>query len=419
MTRNFNNQARNNWQSSSHHSSSGRGRGEQPFKPTRPRLNRDTVDRAWENGATRQHADYRPQHNGPRPFTQRPGHFSQGFERPRQPSHENGWGSNRAPSSSSYRGDYRAQREQRPETTGTHRSNQAGRYSSEDQAGSHNQRWNRERTPQQREFNRERNQISRPSRFSQSRAEESQYANYRDERNTRAPRSPQREHENFVRGKRTDISHPRRDNYNPRWQSRPDWQRNSTDTQQERSAYPPSRYPARQRRDYPTPYHASHPTFQEEHRYNQPGGEQFEGDYEHFETQDPVEQERRDNERHVTRLPDGRALKGSRPSQRKQARFWNGVEEETQVLLPHTPAPSEQTQPAEPPVPAAQEVQTAKPARSRKKETVHKVKTVKTAHATETGSKAGRGKAQKKSASGQQGPVIRPSSKGYKWPTPE
>src|SRR5215831_6842623 len=59
MTRDFNNQRREDPQSNSRGSSSRRFEEERPSRPARPRLNRDMVDRAWENGARQNHADYR------------------------------------------------------------------------------------------------------------------------------------------------------------------------------------------------------------------------------------------------------------------------------------------------------------------------------------------------------------------------
>src|SRR5436309_9371554 len=59
MTRDFNNQRREYPQSDSRGSSSRRFEKERPSHPARPRLNRDMVDRGWENGARQNHADYR------------------------------------------------------------------------------------------------------------------------------------------------------------------------------------------------------------------------------------------------------------------------------------------------------------------------------------------------------------------------
>src|SRR6266849_1462682 len=59
MTRDFNKQRRVNERPYSRSSSSGRDGEERSSRPARPRLNRDMVDRAWENGARQNHADYR------------------------------------------------------------------------------------------------------------------------------------------------------------------------------------------------------------------------------------------------------------------------------------------------------------------------------------------------------------------------
>src|SRR5260370_23419566 len=59
MTRDFNKQRRVNERPYSRSSSSGRDGEERSSRPARPRLNRDMVDRAWENGARQNHPDYR------------------------------------------------------------------------------------------------------------------------------------------------------------------------------------------------------------------------------------------------------------------------------------------------------------------------------------------------------------------------
>lgn len=55
---------------SSRNQSSGRYGDSRPSRPGRPRLNRETVDRAWENGASRDHADYHPRQSNARPYSQ-------------------------------------------------------------------------------------------------------------------------------------------------------------------------------------------------------------------------------------------------------------------------------------------------------------------------------------------------------------
>jgi hypothetical protein len=59
MTRDFNKQRRENERPSSRNTPSRRYGGERSQRPARPRLNRKIVDRAWENGAGQNHADYR------------------------------------------------------------------------------------------------------------------------------------------------------------------------------------------------------------------------------------------------------------------------------------------------------------------------------------------------------------------------
>src|SRR5438128_3502865 len=59
MTRDYNNQRRDNVRPFSRNSSSGRPGDERAPRPARPRPNRASVDRAWESGAPTHHADYR------------------------------------------------------------------------------------------------------------------------------------------------------------------------------------------------------------------------------------------------------------------------------------------------------------------------------------------------------------------------
>src|SRR5215469_7194209 len=71
MTREFNQNQRYDSRPSYRGSSSNNRYGaEQPSRPTRPRLNRATVDRAWENGAPHRHADYKPRHSNEADTTQ-------------------------------------------------------------------------------------------------------------------------------------------------------------------------------------------------------------------------------------------------------------------------------------------------------------------------------------------------------------
>src|SRR5579859_7226367 len=63
MTKEFNKQQRNDSRPSFRKPSPGRYGDERSPRPARPRLNRETVDRAWENGAPQNHADYRGSRN--------------------------------------------------------------------------------------------------------------------------------------------------------------------------------------------------------------------------------------------------------------------------------------------------------------------------------------------------------------------
>ena len=60
MTRQFDNQPRDDSRPPSHRIPSSRYAEQQSARPARPRLNRAMVDRGWENGSPRHHADYHP-----------------------------------------------------------------------------------------------------------------------------------------------------------------------------------------------------------------------------------------------------------------------------------------------------------------------------------------------------------------------
>jgi len=429
MTRNFSNRRRDDMRPTSRTTSSGRYREEQSSRTSRPRLSRDTVDRAWENGATRRYADYRARPTAPTPQNQRQERPSPRFERSR-PSYEQrtyerstderrpyehrqeGY---RAPSSFHRSGPPRERRSEE----GPRRFNEPGHRAPGNQPRLNSERWTRN-TPPRRESGpgQGRYEDERPPRFSRSAPDSfertgSRTYNPRDRafeqsgprrinaRTGQGPRDferPDRARERFAQGRRTASPHPRRDVYNPRWQSRPAAQRDYQryESSDERSSF-------RQRRPYA-----------------QPEGAQFEGDYEHFALDDELARPERTSEPHVTRLPDGRVLKGSRPAQRRAARFWTEVEDETQALLSHTPALPEQEEPPAPPT--AQEVlapRAPRPARPRKQPASQtgKVKMVKTARADKPKAQTSEGKAGKKKArGGPQKTVIYPSQRGYKWP---
>ncbi|HEY4388200.1 MAG TPA: hypothetical protein VGN34_27440, partial [Ktedonobacteraceae bacterium] len=79
MTRDFNKQPRDDARPPFRNKSSNKFGEERSSRPARPRLNRETVDRAWESGAQTQHHDYRPRTtNGQPPRNgQRNGRYSE------------------------------------------------------------------------------------------------------------------------------------------------------------------------------------------------------------------------------------------------------------------------------------------------------------------------------------------------------
>ncbi len=356
MTRDFNKPKRDDSNPSFRNSSPNRNRDERSPRPARPRLNRETVDRAWESGAQQQHADYRPRTGGgpARPQGQRNGSWNntpnrQGY------SSQDGRGSNRP---------YNNNRQE------NFRDNRPGNY-----------RDDRDRRDTPRNFDRPSGPGNdyRPARppYGQERRDfggqrfENQRSSFngpnrrdRDDRQQFQDRGNQRR--DFGRNDRpttrnTNGAGPHRESSHPRWQSRPGEQRNAARDQQ---------------RDF--------------NRRPNDGSERFEGDYEHFEERNtrpsrPVDkpfdgrdtrtqrpnsrpfdgrgthdarpprpaerpfsgsrgpQGRPDRrfddkseaqpERHVTRLPDGRVLKGPRPVQRRNAQFWTGVTSDTSELV--------------------------------------------------------------------------------------
>ncbi len=431
MTRNFSNRRRDDMRPTPRTTSSGRYREEQSSRSTRPRLSRDAVDRGWENGATRRYADYRSRPTASTPQNQRQGRPSPRFERSRpsyeQRSYERRGGEQRpyerhqegyrAPSSFQRGG---PPRERRAEEGPSH-FNAPGHRAPGGQPRLNSERWTRN-TPPRRESEqgiyRGRYQDERSPRFTRS-APGSFEGNDRRAQNPRGhsfgqstprrmndragqgPRAfehSEREREQFAHGRRTGAPRPPRDVHNPRWQSRPaTW---------------------RDEQGYEPPH--GRPAFRQTRGYGEPEGAQFEGDYEHFALADEQEPPARTHEPHVTRLPDGRVLKGPRPAQRKAARFWTDVENETQALLSHTPSPPEQEEPMAPP--ARQEIpapQSPRPARPRKQpeSQPRKVKMVKTTRASEQKPRDGKAKGGKtKAGGGPHNPVIYPSQRGYKWP---
>ncbi len=363
MTRDYNKQRRDDVRPFSRNQSTDRYRDEYSPRPARPRLNRETVDRAWEAGASTHHPDYRPRRNntfneqasrdnrrynqsaehspnqiGRKPFGNRQDNNHR-FER--TPENNSGFrsrsfNSDRDRFDNQHNNEYRQRPDQQRNSEYRRRSDD--RYNNGNRPGfrdntqpsTYEQRSSYRGNDQNRGFQRRDNErfdrqpheFGRDNRFSRN------FENSPREfgRNGRSPRS-------FERGGRAGYKPPTRDTQNPRWQSRPTAQRD----------YSPRRH--------------------SQSNGLVPEGEQLEGDYGRLSAPAPEYQEKHERsarrpvpakkvpehvkpqpeERHVTRLPDGRVLKGPRPAQRRNAQFWTGVSQEAEGLLdpvvvvpPHT-----------------------------------------------------------------------------------
>src|SRR6266700_3739271 len=331
MTRNYNNQRRDGSRPSSRSSSTNRpGEGRSQYTPraARPRPNRERLDQAWESGAAPKHADYHsrtPQRQSSQQNwrnSQSSGHSSNhNSSRPFGNRQDNAQRFNR--SSRSNTGNYSPH--SRP-------SDPQRRIHDDQRNGPHS----RPSDPQRRTHDDQRNGGQRG--YAGSPHKKDTHSNFRDNRDNEQrseyrDRSPKqgsfqrgserfdRQSREFQRGERfsgNDKQNRRSsqpDTRNPRWQSQQATYRHNSFRRRSPNA------------DERTPYEEA----------------QFEGDYEHFNDSDTQPEER-----HVTRLPDGRVLKGPRPVQRRNARFWTDITDETQTLLQpvetkrvntHKPAP--------------------------------------------------------------------------------
>ena len=436
MTRDYNKQRRDDVRPSSRNQFTSRQRDEQSPRPARPRLNRETVDRAWEAGASTQHADYRPRRsntfngqaprdnrrynqsseqssapNGRKPFGNRPD-SNRRFERATPDNNS----SFRSRSFNSDRGRFDDQRHhdyrQRPED----RYNSGNRPGFRDRAQppAYERRSPYRDNDQNRGFQR-REPDRQPREFGRGNRSPRDFGDAPREfrRDNRSPRNfgdtprefgrngrPQRSFE-----RRSDYKPPIRDAQNPRWQSRPNVQ------------------------------HASSFNRQAEDNEFMPQNEQFEGDYERFSAREyqekrperptgrPFQAKRvpervkpQPEERHVTRLPDGRVLKGPRPVQRKNAQFWTGVTQETESLLEPVVAATPLTEKAtdQEVTVAGDEAEISDPAHSViEPETPKTPRTPRGRAATTTARKKKTDTVTRPRSAG-----PKPSKRGFKWPTP-
>ncbi len=383
MTRDFKKQRRDNERPYSRNSSSSRYGEERSPRPARPRLNRDMVDRAWENGARRDHPDYHAhrsdQSQSPRDNRQRyqqpTAQNSRNYRKPygnRQDGYRSGernTNSRNGARPRSYESGMRKFDEQHyDEHQGySDRPGAAGprpaypRYSD-----SRSQGRGQTRDPRRRDFGREERPPRGPDR---------DYRKPREfDRETRAPRS-------FERDKRSSRHGPQPDTQNPRWQSRPDkFSRRPQGRPQESSRF-------------------------------RPEPEQFEGDYERFDAANTAQSPSREyadtRERDVRGVSNERVRQGPRDVKRKNDKLRAEITREADELVAPVVKPPDVVtteEAAEHPADPPQTTPTREKPESR----------TRAAGATRRERKTGAGQSKPRARS--TGP--RPSQRGYKWPAP-
>lgn len=426
MTRNFKQHGRDDERPSSRNSSSGRFEGERSPRPARPRLNRESVDRAWEHGGRQQHPDYRPRGaaRSPQPRQQgqsfRDNRRSTPYESSSNPSSRNSYRP-----SNNYRNDRRPDnRYARPERRYADPNSFESRMHAfdEDQYQERHRRSSSEdERPSYQRPDQGRDRPSGQSRpYPQRRYDSRNGAGRGSERDSRngTGRSFERDARNSAgRGYERDAR-PNR-GFGPNGNRNDDRFDNRFDNRRANryENRPDTRNPRFQSR--PNRFSRSH---QRPIRPNS-DAEQFEGDYEQYDaSHEPVQRD----ERHVTRLPDGRVLKGGRREQREAAEFWTGVDQEAQELLsPEAPVETDESdevaQPKELPrqrrarVAAEKAEAEKKPRRTRAASSEGHSKKASTRSAkSDKAAKPAKTKSTKAPSSG-----PRPSQKGYQWPTQE
>ena len=392
MTRDYNNQRREDPRSDSRGSSSGRFEGERSSRPARPRLNRDMVDRAWENGARQNHPDYRTRSDSKTPL-------NRDNRRPAQQTnrHSAQTSSNGRKSYANRQDNYRpGERSTRSNNGPRPRTFEFSMRTFDDQQYDQYQRRGYSKQPYQDDY---RQGTSRNTRRPDSRSQYQGRDQYRGtqrrefDRNTSSPRSydrdqqrPSREYDRDTRPTRShdrDQQRPSRNTSesnvkNPRWQSRPE-----------------------KRHDAYSSRSQENPRFEAEH-------ELFEGDYEHFDrsssTRPPTQASHIPEERNVTHMPDGRVLKGTLDEQHKKAEFWTEIAQESDELVKQVELEANSRVASDHPTGTSTRQRT-NPRTRQASESKYERKTTKA---------KGRQSAPKQRSTG-----PKPSQRGFKWPTPE
>ena len=457
---------------------SNRQGDERTPRPARARLNRETVDRAWESGAPTQHADYRTRsnngqpprnswrnnqqsehssaQNGRKPFGPRPDvDGNRRFDRPsgggNQDNRSHSFDTDRNPNqfgerrTNNYQGNTgntnrygarpgngnaprRPYEPNRPSSPyGSNRP-----YSPNRPYGQHNSNSQPNSRPPFREQGAERDYPRRSfDRDQRSGPPTGERPARNFDRDSRPPRSfdrdsrPPRDFDRgnrpprrFERDNRPSFNGQQRDTQNPRWQSRPTVQRDLSIREQPTDEAAQEHFEG----DYERFNAPARPEFQrrqprKEYRRPTTPARPFQGK----QTTDTPPPRPEDEERHVTRLPDGRVLKGPRPVQRKNAQFWTEISKEAeslveQVEVPTAPAKAEtdaietdeHSVNAHPEADAVELEQTVAPLDGEETPTAKKRKPRK-GPASSTREK-------KVKPATPKGP--KPSQRGHKWPTP-
>jgi hypothetical protein len=367
MTRNYNNQRRDGSRPSSRSYSTNRpGEGRSQYTPraARPRPNRERLDQAWESGAAPKHADYRSR-------------------TPQRQSSQQNW---RNSQSSGHSSNHNSSR-----TFGNRQDNvQRFKGSSRSNTGNYSPH-SRSSDPERRTHDDQGNGGQRG--YAGSPHKKGTHANFRDNRDNEQrseyrDRSPKRD--SSQRGSE------RFDHQSREFQRGERFSRN--DKQNRRSSQPDTRNPrwqSQQAAHRHNSFRGRSPNADERTPYE---GAQFEGDYERFNDSDTQPEER-----HVTHLPDGRVLKGPRPVQRRNARFWTDITDETQTLL----------QPVETKrVSSHKQAQTGASAKTGTPKSPPKSRTHKASAVTREKKSRGKQAVTKPRSTG-----PKPSQRGFQWPT--
>jgi hypothetical protein len=392
MTRDYNNQRREDSRSDSRGSSSGRSEGERSSRPARPRLNRDMVDRAWENGARQNHPDYRTRSDSKTPLNRDNRRPAQQTNRQSAQSNSNG----RRPYANRQDNYRPGERSPRSNNESRPRTFESSMRTFDDQQYDQYQRRGYSKQPYQDDYRQgPGGNTQRPHPRSQYQGRDQFRGTQRREfdRNTSSPRSydrdqqrPSRDYDRDTRPTRNYDRDQQRPSHNasgsnvknPRWQSRPE-----------------------KRHDAYSSSSQQNPRFEAEH-------ELFEGDYEHFDrsssTRPHTQAPHIPEERNVTHMPNGRVLKGTIDEQHKKAESWTEIAQESDELVKQVALEATSRDASDLPT-GTPTKQRTDPRTRQASESKHERKPIKAKG--------------KQSTPKQRSTGPKPSQRGFKWPTSE